>query len=492
MPQQKLMKTSDILLDGNVRKTYEPVAMAELTASVKAHGVLQPLLVMLSGRLLAGHRRLKAATAAGLESVPVIITDELLSDSQVKVIQLTENMQRADLSGFEKWTGCYELMCMNPTWQMQDLAECLHIGPSMVTRLLSPSKCVEAAQNALRDGKIGISDCYAISKLPAAEQAGLLALKLSGASRDDIEQAGRKSRKNGAGAAQTIKLARIRCPLSTGTMVVVSGAEMDLEGLIEALSSALDAARKASKDRATCLKCPARTNLDRVLTSRLSPFAGVVMERHSHNERKLSMFKLKLLAIIVIGVCAWWVPDWAEHQANRLEQEGTGGDLGCVVPPPVPRPVVAAAPEKDAPQGNHNAAIDDFPQPNPAVDDFPLPRAVLEPDPEGAWVEPILVPVDPADKEKLRQAGIYRNVSNVTKGMWWYLPVGLAALLVLSQTTSVFKRRPAPVEEVAANDAGDKLDMEALLAELEKLRQAKPALPEAGKEVIDEKRIVDS
>jgi hypothetical protein len=176
----------------------------------------------------------------------VKIADEELSDSQKRVWQLVENMQRADLTGYEQWTACSELMCMNPAWQMKDLAEHLNIDPSTVTRILSPSKCTPEWQDALRDGKVGIGDAYAASKLPQDRQSGLLALKLSGASRDALEQAAKKAR---SVERQTVKLAKVRCPLSSGTVVTVQGAEMDLEQLIEALQGALDAARKANKEQ---------------------------------------------------------------------------------------------------------------------------------------------------------------------------------------------------------------------------------------------------
>jgi ParB family transcriptional regulator, chromosome partitioning protein len=110
----KQMKPKDIVVNPQVRKASDPQAQEELNASVKALGILQPLLVMASGALLAGHRRLIAALAAGLDTVPVIVTDRLLSDSEIRVIQLTENMHRADLTGYEKWLGCAELMSMNP------------------------------------------------------------------------------------------------------------------------------------------------------------------------------------------------------------------------------------------------------------------------------------------------------------------------------------------------------------------------------------------
>lgn len=243
--QMKQMKPKDIVVNPQVRKASDSKAQEELNASVRTYGILQPLLVMISGVLLAGHRRLIAALAAGLETVPVIITDRILSDSEIRLIQLTENMQRADLSGHEKWQGCSELMGMNPQWQMKDLALHLHLDPSMVTRLLSPGKCIAAAQEALRDGRIGISDCYALSKLDPADQPAMLALKLSGASRDSIEAAGRKARTAGTPAA---RVAKVRCDLPGNISVVVSGKGVSLDQAIEALAEAHKAAKKAQAD----------------------------------------------------------------------------------------------------------------------------------------------------------------------------------------------------------------------------------------------------
>lgn len=239
--QYKQMKPQDIRVEPQVRKEFDPKKQEELNASVKAHGILMPLLVMVSGVLLAGHRRLIAALAAGLETVPVIVTDRLLTDTEIRLIQLAENMQRADLSGYEKWQGCAELIRLNPQWQLKDLAAQLHLDPSMVTRLLSPSKCIEAVQSALRDGRIGISDCYAISKLPIEEQAAVLAQKLSGASRDAIEQAGRKQRVT----PTTVKVTRIKAVLSSGVSIVASGKGLSLDDLIESLGEAQKEAKKA-------------------------------------------------------------------------------------------------------------------------------------------------------------------------------------------------------------------------------------------------------
>src|SRR5438132_5976651 len=118
--QVKQMKPQDIVVNPQVRKASDPKAQEELNASVKALGILQALLVMASGVLLAGHRRLIAALAAGLETVPVIVTDRLLSDSEIRVIQLTENMHRANLKPSDQADGVEELARLNPAMNNKD------------------------------------------------------------------------------------------------------------------------------------------------------------------------------------------------------------------------------------------------------------------------------------------------------------------------------------------------------------------------------------
>lgn len=224
------------------RKHFTEAELRSLGASMQALGQLQPVGAKPDGTLLWGERRFRAAQLVGLKELSVIITDRPLSDSDIRLIQLTENMLRADLAGHEKWLACAELMRMNPHWQMKDLAEQLHLDPSMAPRLLSPSKCIPAWQEALKEGAVGISDCYAASKLPESEQAGLLALKLGGASRDALERQGRKQR---ATSAPAVRARKIKCQLGSGVSVVVSGADMTLDEMIESLLEAAKAAKKA-------------------------------------------------------------------------------------------------------------------------------------------------------------------------------------------------------------------------------------------------------
>jgi ParB family chromosome partitioning protein len=244
--QMTYMRPQDIIVNPQVRKEYDPKKQEELTASVKALGVLMALLVMPSRVLLAGHRRLMAAIAAGLETVPVIITDRVLSDSEIRVIQLTENMHRADLKPIEQVEGVEEVARLNPEMSNKDLAKLLGFEASMITRLRSAAKVTPAVREAFAAEKIGLSTVYAISKCESrTDQEQMLAQALSGASRDAIEQVGRKSRKAKTSKNEAGKTAKVHCLLSNGVQITVSGKGLSLGSAIDALTDAIKEMRAA-------------------------------------------------------------------------------------------------------------------------------------------------------------------------------------------------------------------------------------------------------
>ncbi len=94
------------------RKIFDDEALAELSASIEKHGVIQPLLVRpLTGgtyQLVAGERRWRAARMAGLTEVPVVIRE--LSDEDAAALALIENLQREDLDPIEEAEGYKYLM----------------------------------------------------------------------------------------------------------------------------------------------------------------------------------------------------------------------------------------------------------------------------------------------------------------------------------------------------------------------------------------------
>jgi hypothetical protein len=115
----------------------------------------------------------------------------------------------------------------------------------MVGRILSLSRCITAVQQAAADGKLGPSDWYAISKMPEEEQEALLAAKLAGASRDQLERRGRKLR-TGNAAGVTVK--RLKIPLGHDRSVTIAGSNLSLDDAIELLQETLRFAKKAQSE----------------------------------------------------------------------------------------------------------------------------------------------------------------------------------------------------------------------------------------------------
>ena len=197
-------------------------------------------------RMIFGHGRYLAAKAVGIKTLEVNI-HPAMDDTQFILTRTSENLQRKELTGWRKWLLCDGLIKLNG-WDQKTLAEKMHLDQSSVTRYVAVGRCIQEVKDALRDGKITISDCYAISKLPEADQPGLLALRLTGcASRDVLENQGRKLRnaaKNG-NSAPVARAAKIKCPLPSGHIITVTGDEISLEEAMESLQQAIKAIKKA-------------------------------------------------------------------------------------------------------------------------------------------------------------------------------------------------------------------------------------------------------
>ena len=104
------------------RQRFREEALEELSNSVREKGILQPLVVRPDGQdymLIAGERRLRAAMAAGLERVPVVIKD--VDDDEVLGLALVENLQRQDLDPLEEAVA-YERLMDRPGMTQQVIA----------------------------------------------------------------------------------------------------------------------------------------------------------------------------------------------------------------------------------------------------------------------------------------------------------------------------------------------------------------------------------
>ena len=114
-PSTSTVPISKILLSKHQpRRYFDPEKLAQLTQSVKEHGILEPLLVRPSGssyELIAGERRYRAAQTVGLTEVPVVVRE--FDDRQALQVALIENLQRDDLNPVEETEGILQLLAID-------------------------------------------------------------------------------------------------------------------------------------------------------------------------------------------------------------------------------------------------------------------------------------------------------------------------------------------------------------------------------------------
>jgi len=159
------------LIEGNPfqpRKEFAEEDMAALAASIREHGLLQPLLVRRvdeSYQLIAGERRLRAAQQAGLVEVPVKVVEA--DDRRMAELALVENLQRKDLGPLEKAASFQRYLNAYGATQT-DLAARLHIDRTTLANLIRLLELPYPVQDALRAG--AITPGHARALLPLGEE----------------------------------------------------------------------------------------------------------------------------------------------------------------------------------------------------------------------------------------------------------------------------------------------------------------------------------
>ena len=155
---------------GQPRKTFDDETLAELSASIAEHGLLQPIAVRpkpSGGYLIvAGERRWRASRMAGLTEVPVIVKD--VTDEQAIELALVENLQREDLDPVEEAAGIRELMTRCDLTQEQ-AARKLGKSRSALANSLRLLSLPETVLELLKSGFITIGHAKVILGLPTPE-----------------------------------------------------------------------------------------------------------------------------------------------------------------------------------------------------------------------------------------------------------------------------------------------------------------------------------
>jgi ParB family chromosome partitioning protein len=153
------------------RTRFDPALLAELAASLREHGVLQPVLVrpLPDGayELIAGERRWQAARQAGLAALPALVLHA--APRRALELALVENIQRADLTPLEEAEAYRGLMAALGLTQ-EGLAERLGMSRVAVTNRLRLLSLTERARDALMQGRISEGHARALLALRDARQ----------------------------------------------------------------------------------------------------------------------------------------------------------------------------------------------------------------------------------------------------------------------------------------------------------------------------------
>ncbi len=156
------------------RQKMDAGPLQELAESIREQGVMQPLLVRLVGagkyEIIAGERRFRAATLAGLKEVPVLVSGA--DDQAAAAMALVENMQRQDLNPLEESQGLARLI-EEFGFTHEQAAKAVGKSRSAISNLLRLIQLAKPVQAMLLAGEIDMGHARALLPLPGASQVAL-------------------------------------------------------------------------------------------------------------------------------------------------------------------------------------------------------------------------------------------------------------------------------------------------------------------------------
>jgi len=145
------------------RQTFDEEGLQELAASVKSHGLLQPILVKRDGTgylLVAGERRFRAARMVGLEKVPALVMEDL-SETDMLQIALIENLQRENLNPIEA-ANAYQMLMSRCGLTQTELADRVGKSRAAVANTLRLLSLPDKVKQLIIDGRLSEGHARAI------------------------------------------------------------------------------------------------------------------------------------------------------------------------------------------------------------------------------------------------------------------------------------------------------------------------------------------
>ncbi|MGE5648487.1 MAG: ParB/RepB/Spo0J family partition protein [Acidobacteriota bacterium] len=170
------------LIDANPlqpRTIFQPERLQELADSIKANGIIQPLVVRARGaryELVAGERRWRAARIAGVEEVPIVVQD--IADEHLLEIALIENIQREDLNAIEV-AHAFEHLSQDLHLSHDEIARRTGKDRTTITNMLRLLKLPADVQQLVAEHRLSMGHARAILGLPTEELQRQVAEKAS-------------------------------------------------------------------------------------------------------------------------------------------------------------------------------------------------------------------------------------------------------------------------------------------------------------------------
>ena len=164
--------------DAQPRQKFDDVALSELAESIRAHGVIQPIVVRqrplqnqagsaMQYEIIAGERRWRAAQKAGLKSIPVVISDAAENDTLT--LALVENLQREDLNPIEEAEAFHRLH-ETLGYTQQEIAEAVGKDRTTVANSLRLLKLPAPVRQQVLSGELTMGHARALLALDDAEE----------------------------------------------------------------------------------------------------------------------------------------------------------------------------------------------------------------------------------------------------------------------------------------------------------------------------------
>lgn len=197
------------------RKTFTDSELADLAASIREKGVLQPILLrQVAGRpymyeIVAGERRFRASKLAGKTEIPALI--KTISDDNAREIALIENVQRENLNPIEEANAYKNLMeCCD--YELADVARLIGKSDSYIRNMLRLTSLPDSVQNLVGQGELSASHARTIAVAENPEELAhqVIAKKLSVADTDKLVKAAPRAKKARNHAQKTIGSSTIR------------------------------------------------------------------------------------------------------------------------------------------------------------------------------------------------------------------------------------------------------------------------------------------